>query len=195
MSEHLRAWTFENLERGNFHDGEMVDGWPVGGKALRHGLGDFRRTVALGALLWHLGRFVVPRGLGVVQPGAGFFPAEGPALLPPDVAFIRRDRLPPEATWDGLCQAVPDLVADVRSNADDVDSWFRQQDVVLLGDYLAAGVRLVWVLDARRRTVEVRRPNGETALLTDEAWLDGEDVLPGFRLPVAALFRPPAPDE
>src|SRR5688500_17854429 len=48
MSDSIRAWTFENLDRGNFHRGEMVDGWPVGVKAARHGLGDFRRTITVG---------------------------------------------------------------------------------------------------------------------------------------------------
>ena len=194
MNKPIRTWTVENMEDPNFADGEMIAGWPIGGKALRHGLGDFRRFVVVGALLWHLGRFVVPRGLGVVLPGLGFVASNGRALVPPDVAFFPADRLPPEPTWDGLCQAVPDLVADVRSFVDEaVWRGFRVRDDELIGAHLAAGVRLAWVIDARPRTVSVRRPDGATTTLTADDWLDGEDVLPGFRLPVAALFRPPAP--
>ena len=196
MTNLVHRWTVENLMDPNFADGEMDEGWPLGGKAVRHGLGDFRRTVVEGALLWHLGRFVVPRRLGVVSPGAGFVTPEGGALVPPDVAYVRAERLPPTPTWDGLCQVVPDLVADVRSVIDDL-GWngYRRRDAELVGAYLEAGVRLVWVIDPRPRTVNVRRPNGTTQTLTADDWLDGEDVLPGFRFPVTALFRPPSPDD
>jgi Uma2 family endonuclease len=194
MSETIRRWTFENYERGNFHRGEMVDGWPISAKAGRHGLGDFRRTIVVGSLIWYLGQYVVPRRLGVVVPSAGFFPAEGPALIPPDVAYYPGDRLPPESTWDGLCQAVPDLVADVRSAVDEVaGEWFDEQDAKLVDAYLEAGARLAWVIDALQRTVQIRRPDGSRDQLTFDDSLDGEEVLPGFQLAVADLFRPPVP--
>ena len=52
-------------------------------------------------------------------------------------------------------------------------------------EYLHADVRLVWV-DTRRRAVTVY-PGGET--LTEADTLTGGDVLPGFAVPVARLFR------
>ena len=65
-------------------------------------------------------------------------------------------------------------------------------------EYLAAGSRLVWVIDPRTRTAEVfadpSRPN-EMVLVRTEEELDGGDVLPGFRLRLADLFAdldPPA---
>jgi Uma2 family endonuclease len=54
--------------------------------------------------------------------------------------------------------------------------------------YLEAGVRLVWIIDPIRRAVRVRRADGTESLLTEQDELDGEDVLPGFRLSVARLF-------
>jgi len=56
--------------------------------------------------------------------------------------------------------------------------------------YLAAGTRLLWVLWPRQRQVDVWRP-GDTApsaTLRDGEWLDGEDVVAGFRYSLARLF-------
>lgn len=59
-------------------------------------------------------------------------------------------------------------------------------------EYLEAGVRLVWVVYPETRSVHVYRPGGSAAYLGPEDTLTGEDVLPGFAVPVASLF-PPTP--
>ncbi len=56
--------------------------------------------------------------------------------------------------------------------------------------YLEAGVRLLWVIWPRYRSVDVWRPCSDqpvAALGLDDV-LDGLDVLPGFTYPVARLF-------
>jgi Uma2 family endonuclease len=50
-------------------------------------------------------------------------------------------------------------------------------------------VPLVWVLRTRRKTISVHRSGREVIVLGIGDVLDGEDVLPGFRLPLAELFR------
>lgn len=55
-------------------------------------------------------------------------------------------------------------------------------------DYLAAGVRLVWVVWPDTRTVTVYAPDSEPFTLTADDTLDGGDVLPGFAAAVAELF-------
>ena len=55
-------------------------------------------------------------------------------------------------------------------------------------DFLAAGVALIWVVYPESKTVEVHRHNGTLQRLQVGDFLDGEDVLPGFRCEVAALF-------
>jgi hypothetical protein len=47
---------------------------------------------------------------------------------------------------------------------------------------------MVWLVWPRRRTVSVLRPGQPEIELTENDELDGLDVVPGFRLPVAALF-------
>jgi Uma2 family endonuclease len=194
MSDRLRLWTADDIYDPDVENIELIHGKPVGGKLVRRRMGEFRRFVVEAALLWHLGRFVVPRRLGLVLPGAGFVAPNGRALLPPDVAFYRDERLPPTRVWDGLSPIAPELVAEVPSINDEWE-WFGERNHDLVSSYLEAGVKLAWVCEPRQRTVQVRRPNGATTTLTADDWLDGEEILPGFRLPVAALFRPPTPDE
>ena len=58
-----------------------------------------------------------------------------------------------------------------------------------LGEYFASGTRLAWIVDPKTRTVRVHTsPTESTRLDADTGVLDGGDVLPGFRLPVADLF-------
>jgi Uma2 family endonuclease len=52
-----------------------------------------------------------------------------------------------------------------------------------------AGVRLVWVVDPRARLAAVHHPGGLVTMLREDGVLDGEDVLPGFRLPLSTAFR------
>jgi Uma2 family endonuclease len=62
-------------------------------------------------------------------------------------------------------------------------------------DYFAGSARLVWLLDPRRRIVRVFRPNGTTETVTADDVLSGEEVLPGFAVPVARLFPSPTVDK
>ena len=55
-------------------------------------------------------------------------------------------------------------------------------------DWLAAGSRLVWVLDPERRTGRVHRPDGSESSLTERDVYDGEEVLPGLLFPLAEVL-------
>jgi Uma2 family endonuclease len=58
-------------------------------------------------------------------------------------------------------------------------------------EYLAAGVRLVWVIDPPHRSVRIHRADGTVTDLHESDELSGEAVVPGFCCPVAELFHPP----
>ncbi|MBM4031883.1 MAG: Uma2 family endonuclease [Planctomycetes bacterium] len=103
----------------------------------------------------------------------------------PDVAFIRKERLtanpPGHCVWPGA----PDLAVEILSPND------RPREVrEKVRCWLRAGVRMVWVVDPDRRTVVVHRPGRAAETLTEDADLDGEDILPGFRCRVAGIFLP-----
>ena len=54
-------------------------------------------------------------------------------------------------------------------------------------DWLAAGTRMVVVVNPRNRTVNVHTPDGAITLKLGDT-LDGGDVVPGWQMPVADMF-------
>jgi len=58
-----------------------------------------------------------------------------------------------------------------------------------VGEYLRAGARLVWVVYPELRIVRLHRANGVSEVVAVDGTLSGEDVLPGFSLPLSQLFR------
>ena len=53
---------------------------------------------------------------------------------------------------------------------------------------LSAGVEIVWIVDPYDQTVRVRRKDVPPQTLEVTQELTAEPELPGFRVPVAALF-------
>jgi len=99
----------------------------------------------------------------------------------PDLAFVRADRPgPPDR---GYYPGAPDLAVEVLS-PDDRPGYVRDK----VAEWLEAGVRAVWVVDPRARTVVVHESNVEPRVLGDGDTLPGGDVLPGFALAVAEIF-------
>ncbi len=105
-------------------------------------------------------------------------------VLMPDVAFVQADRLPPEEERFGVMRLAPDLAVEVFSPSNRL---MEMAEKVAL--YHRGGVRLVWVVDPRRRAVTVHVSEREPSTLSEAETLDGGDVLPGFRLAVGDIFR------
>jgi len=57
-----------------------------------------------------------------------------------------------------------------------------------VGEYLEAGVRLIWVIDPRHGRAVVHRSLSDVRELGPDGVLDGEDVLPGFRCALRDLL-------
>ena len=101
----------------------------------------------------------------------------------PDVAFVRQDRVPPRDERHKFAELAPDLAVEVISPNDKVAQIGEK-----ITDYIAASVRLIWVVYPATKSVVEHRPNtlSKTFGLEDE--LEGYDVLPGFTCQVAQLF-------
>ncbi|NWJ95665.1 MAG: Uma2 family endonuclease [Chloroflexi bacterium] len=106
-----------------------------------------------------------------------------------DVSFIRQERLPKKMR--SYPEIAPDLAVEVTSPSDRV---FEIE--AKIKEYQIAGVKLVWVIHPYSRRVDVYRlasgPKPYSYLNEDE--LDGEDVIPGFKLKVSLIFDFP-PEE
>jgi Uma2 family endonuclease len=161
-------------DRVELVDGVVVPMTPAKGA---HGLIVARLLVAVGA-------HAQARTLGGVFSEATGFTLDAGTVVCPDVAFVATGRLPAGgvSTQDWM-RGAPDLAAEVLSPDD------RASDVAEKVDrYLAAGARVVWVLDPKTRTVIVYEAGGAVQRLREDGMLEGGAVLPGFAHPVAALF-------
>jgi len=100
-----------------------------------------------------------------------------------DWAFIAKDRAP-KIPSDKFSRIIPDAILEVRSPSD------RESAVVnKMNRWIAAGVRIGWELNPKKRIMTVYRPNAEPRQIDINGTISGEDVLPGFELPMRSLFE------
>lgn len=159
---------------------ELVDG-----QLVERGKGEESDLIATTILLL-VGSFVKQNDLGWVhssQCSYQIFPDNPKMVRIPDVSFTRKERTPAEGPAKGHARIAPDLVVEVLSPND-----LAADLIAKLEDYHAAGVPLLWVVDPATRSVRVERGDGSGRQLGPDDTIDGGDVLPGFRCPVAAFF-------
>jgi Uma2 family endonuclease len=109
----------------------------------------------------------------------------------PDVSFIAWSQLPKrERPTDPIAGLAPALAVEVLSKGNTKREMDRK-----VREYFLCGVRLIWLVDLKRRAVTVYSAPDQAATLTEGEVLDGGDVLPGLSLPVLQLFAevPAAP--
>lgn len=181
MVERTAPMTAEELER-LYVPGKKVE--LVRGAPVVQELPNTKHSLLAFEISYRLGAYVKPRGLGYVfGQDAGFLIASDPdTVRGADVAFVARDRLP-EVPPRGYLPLAPDLVVEILSPGDRPGEALEK-----VGEWLNAGSRLVWVVDYLRRQARIYRTDGSVSLLGPGDSLDGEDVLPGFSLPLAELL-------
>lgn len=184
MATTARRMTIEELETHGGPEGlwelingeivEMAPAWEAHGRVA-------------GTFHVYLGAYVLPRNLGVVYISeTGYVVSEDPATVrAPDVSYIRSGRPPTQRNRDGFIRIPPDLAAEVISPSD------RMADVLAkVGMWLDFGVPMVLLLAPIAQTVTIYRPDREPRTLGIQDTFNGEDVVPGFTLPVGAIFTP-----
>lgn len=144
--------------------------------------GGFRQGEVVFGLALLLGAFVHANRLGTVVVATGFKLAYKPDMVrAPAIAFVRHDRVPRPSPW-GHPELAPDLVVEVTAPDD-----LLAPVLTKVAEWLTAGTRLVWVIDADRQAVHVYRADGSAAALGPADLLSGEDVLTGFAVPVSEI--------
>lgn len=107
------------------------------------------------------------------------------AVRSPDASWVSREK------WEALtaeeqkkfAPLCPDFLIELRSESDSLD---RLKAKML--EYIAAGCRLAWLIDRPAHQVFIYRANGTIALVESfDGILSGEEVLPGFELPLSLL--------
>jgi Uma2 family endonuclease len=127
--------------------------------------------------------YVKQNSLGVVFGAETGFKLESDpdTVLAPDIAFVSRERVSviPANYW----AIAPDLVVEVISPSE------REREVKnKTQQWLGFGVRLVWLVKPKSRTVEIHRVNKAQVLTVNEI-LSGEEVVPGFEISVTTIFE------
>jgi len=184
----LLDWPDDDGYRYELVDGALVRMAGSGGRA----------TVIGGNVYAALRAYARPRRLGVATPADGVykFPGAETGLIP-DAGYYVAARLAVYPDQSKPAPFAPDLAAEVAS-PDQTPATMAAK----VHRYLHGGTRLVWVLWPDRHEADVwhpadlrphyqdMRPSTTLSAHTD-AVLDGEDVVPGFTLPLADAFAGP----
>lgn len=156
-------------------NGELREMSPAGHN---HG----RIAARLAGALW---QHVEEHGLGEVYAAeTGFTLRTNPdTVRAPDVSFVRQERVEEVGDAKGYWPGAPDLAVEVNSPGDTVSEVEEKVE-----EWLDAGTALVWVVSPKLRAVTVYRSREDITTLTEKDALDGEQIIQGFRYPVAKLF-------
>jgi Uma2 family endonuclease len=170
----------ERDEQGNYCPLELVRGEvkrmsPAGGT---HGLLCARLAARLTV-------FAEDNQLGdVFGAETGFIVERDPdSVLGADASFVSRERMATVANVNEFLPFAPDLAVEVLSPSNTVSE--MDEKIAL---YFAAGSRMVWIVNAKRRTVSVYTSPFEVRILREGDTLEGGDVLPGFSYELSKLF-------
>lgn len=142
-------------------------------------------SVISGRVFRHLSNFVEDQKPGyVMESSATYDFKDGLPKRQPDVSFAPLSKMP--TPIDDDLTFAPDLVVEVVSK-NDTDYEIERK----VSHYQQVGVRLIWVVHPVSQTVGgYSLANGLVPqIISVIGELDGEDVLPGFKLAVKVLFE------
>jgi Uma2 family endonuclease len=128
--------------------------------------------------------FVKDRSLGHIMGADVGYRLPGGNVRSPDASFVASGRFPDNRPTVDWARLAPDLAVEILSPRD------RTRPVLdKVGEYIDAGVRLVWVIDPERQRATVYRSLLDVREVGPDGDLDGEDVIPGFRCRLGELFE------
>jgi Uma2 family endonuclease len=168
-----------SMPNGDFY--ELIDGIPV-----KKAMGGRTSKVNV-KLLTMLETYVDMHQLGHVFDSDGSYACftDRPRMVrKPDTSFVGNVRLPGEEAPPGNITIVPDLVVEVVSPK---NTHVEIEEKIQL--FRNAGTRLIWVIIPETTRACIHRRDGTVTEIGPDGLLDGEDVIPGFRCPIARLFK------
>ncbi len=174
--------TFEEAARldPDEQGGEIVDGvWvPMTRSTWRHG----EITSAINFLLRLYAREQGGFSVSVADPGVKLG-RDPDRLRGPDVAVVRSERVPVGKGADGWLEGAPDLAVEVIGDSQSISDMMKKAF-----EYIAAGAKMVWLVDIEPRRVVLVTPPDHVRILGEEDTLEGGEALPGFSCKVAEMF-------
>ncbi len=157
---------------------ELVDGVLVE-KAM--GFLESRVGMILGTLLE---MYAKQHNLGIVVGSDGMMRLLPGKIRMPDVAFLSWAHFPDRVLpSEPVPELAPDLAVEVLSKGNT-----RAEIALKLREYFQSGVRLVWIIDPRKRIARVHTAPKQWTTITEEEALGGGEILPGFQVTLRELF-------
>ena len=124
--------------------------------------------------------------LGEVFDSSTGFTLPNKADRSPDVSWVEKSRwsaLTPEQR-EKFIPLCPDFVIELVSPS---DSLKKSQEK--MQEYMENGCRLGWLINRKKRQVEIYRPGQDVEVLQSPLTLSGENVLPGFVLNLQKIWN------
>jgi len=157
-------------------NGELID---MGNSGAKHGY-------VCSILMILLGGYVRLHKLGAMFDSSTAFKMKSGNKRSPDISFMAKERLQGlDDIPDGFLEGAPDLAVEILSPSNTVEE--IDQKII---EYFDNGSRLVWLISPKQKYILVYRNAQEPdRLLKSNDSLDGEEIVPGFNLPVVELFQ------
>lgn len=173
--------TLDDVVQVNERDGRLCE--LVDGTLVEKAIG-WQESLLAGVLLQWLRNFLDDHKLGVATGPDGFTRLFKDTVRGPDVAFVAWDRLPSGRIPDApIPDLVPNFVVEVLSVSNTYSEMSRKRR-----EYFHAGVQLLWMVDPRKRQITIYRSANDARLVDEGGVIDGETVLPGWRVNSGELF-------
>jgi Uma2 family endonuclease len=130
-----------------------------------------------------LNAFASPRKLG--EAGVEIRSTFGGSSPVPDVSFFARERVPKygRKQMPPLITYPPDICVEILSPGQRIAKLRRK-----IRHAIEYGSKLGWLVDPFREEITVFRPGRKAQILKVGDRLSGEDVLPGFSIPIDEIF-------
>jgi Uma2 family endonuclease len=133
----------------------------------------------------YLALWVDQMGGGIAFDSNGGFTLPDGSMRSPDAAWMS------QARWDALSRreqkrfghVSPEFVVEIRSESDGLA---ELQDKMKM--WIANGVELAWLIDPRRRVVEVYRAGEEPEVHEDPTSVQGDGPVRGFKLVMGRVW-------
>lgn len=123
--------------------------------------------------------------LGQVFDSSTCFALPNGSKRSPDVSWISQERwlaLTPDQRIK-FPPITPDFVLELMSPTDNrIDLQAKMEE------YIAAGVRLGWLIDRKNKSTQIYRPSCINQIVESPDFLLGEDVLPSFQLDMRSFW-------
>ncbi|CAA9386368.1 Protein of unknown function DUF820 [uncultured Microcoleus sp.] len=157
-------------------NGELIVMPPTGGET-------GKRNLTAGAQLWTWNE---QTELGEAFDSSTGFTLPNKADRSPDASWVEKSRwsaLTPEQK-EKFIPLCPDFVLELVSPS---DSLKKSQEK--MQEYMENGCRLGWLINRKKREVEIYRPGQDVEVLQSPLTLSGENVLPGFVLNLQKIWN------